>query len=137
MIDQQVNAMRAQNDARNATDIRNTTEQIAGRGFTQNSPLMAALTARYNVANTMANTGGERDIRMNAAQMNAEHLLRGQLAQEQQFATRQQEEISRQAARNHLLQVEGHGKFTLFGPKRLFGVAAPFSGGLLQQNLSQ
>lgn len=94
-IQQQVNSMRAGNDQTGATQMAKQTADTSGRGFGSNSPLLQALHGQTQ-ANTLAqNVGGERDIRLGAAQKNAGQLLNTQQAREQQFASRQNEDLER------------------------------------------
>lgn len=94
-VQQQVNAARAGNDQ--ATQARQAVmqRQMAGRGFGANSPLAMALGVGMGNQNLATNTGAEREIRWNAAQGNAQHQLATQQAREQQFASRQDEDIRR------------------------------------------
>jgi hypothetical protein len=94
-IQQQVNATRANNDAALAAQQQAMQSKMAGRGFGANSPLAQALGTSMQNANLAANTGAEREIRWDAASGNAEHLLNSQVAREQQFATRMDEDIRR------------------------------------------
>lgn len=107
-IQQQVNAMRAGNDQTGASQMAQQGRDTAGRGFGSRSPLLAALRGQTQ-ANTLAeNVGGEREIRLGAAQQNAGHLLGTQQAREGQFASRQREDIERRkpyfSLQNTLLQ---------------------------------
>jgi hypothetical protein len=52
---------------------------------------MALLGVTAGNAAQAANSAGERDIRLNAAQANARHVQQGQALREQQYASRQQE----------------------------------------------
>ncbi len=94
-VQQQVNAMRAHNDQKAQTQMQGNSQDLAGRGFGSNSPLLAALQGQAQANNLATNTAGARDIRLNAAQMNASHLLDTQQAREGQFASRQREDIER------------------------------------------
>src|SRR5262245_22635087 len=85
-IQQQVNAQKAATDLQTAGQIRRMQEQQAGRMGAQ-GPLAQALAAMYQGQGLAASTAAERETRMNAAQMNAAQVLRGQTAQEQQFAS--------------------------------------------------
>lgn len=94
-IQQQVNAMKSGNEQSSATQQQQQSRDLAGRGFGANSPLLAALHNQTQAATLGQNVGGERDIRLNAANANAGQLLKSQQAREQQFASRQQEDIQR------------------------------------------
>lgn len=94
-INQQVNSIRANTDAQAATQMRRNNASVVGRGFGGGSPLLAAL--NNSTANSAMATGtdAERNFRQQAAQTNATQVLKGQQAQEQQFASRQAESIER------------------------------------------
>ncbi len=94
-VQQQVNATRATNDAGLAAQQQAMQQKMAGRGFGANSPLAQALGTSMQNANLAANTGAEREIRWDAAQGNAAHRLESQVARENQFATRMDEDIRR------------------------------------------
>lgn len=94
-IQQQVNAQRAANDQKTAGAIRTQQQQMGGRGYGSRSPLAMELGQGLLAGNLATNTANERDTRINAAQLNAQHLLSGQKAQEEQFANRQGEDIQR------------------------------------------
>ncbi len=94
-IQQQVNASRAHNDQAAQTQMQSQAQQTAGRGFGSNSPLLQALQGQTQANNLATNTDNEREIRMGAAGQNAQHLLGTQQAREQQFSSRQREDIER------------------------------------------
>lgn len=94
-IQQQVNATRASNDATAANQTVQDQRDAGGRGFASNSPLLAMLNAGRQMSANQANTQAEQGLRLNAAQQNAGHILDTQQAREQQFASRQQEDIQR------------------------------------------
>lgn len=94
-INQQVNNARAINDQTMASRTRQSQESLAGRGFGANSPLAQAMAAQFGMQNLVANTDADRNIRWNAVEGNANQVLTGQQAREQQFASRQAEDIER------------------------------------------
>lgn len=94
-IQQQVNAARASNDATLASRQQQMRQQVAGRGFGSNSPLAQALGVQLQGQNLSANAEAGREIPWQAAQGNAQQLLRSEQARETQFANRQQEDIER------------------------------------------
>ena len=94
---QQVNSMRAGNDQQAQSQTRQAAQGLAGKGFGSQSPLLAALQAQYQGQAQQASTQGENDLRFQAAGANASQLLKGQQAQEAQFASRQQEATQRAA----------------------------------------
>jgi hypothetical protein len=94
-IQQQMNANRAQGAQETAGQVQGMQNRLAGSGFGANSPLAAALQTQMSMAN-MGNVANQnREFKQNAAQANAGQLLKAQTAQEQQFASRQQEDIER------------------------------------------
>jgi hypothetical protein len=94
-IQQQVNARTAANDAGTASRVQQMQNSMAGRGFGSNSPLAMALQGNMMNANVAANLANERETRLGSAQANTDAVFRGQQAQEQQFASRQREDIER------------------------------------------
>lgn len=95
LIEQQVNATRAQNDQATAGRQAKLGQELAGRGFGSRSPLAMALGEAMAGQNLAGNTQAEQSLRWDAAQGNARHVLDAQKAREVQFANRQQEEIER------------------------------------------
>ena len=94
-VQQRVNAQNAANQQAGATQERLQRRQAAGRGLASSSPLLAALGQQTQQGVLSANTAGERELRTQARQDNASQVLRSQQAREQQFASRQQEDIER------------------------------------------
>jgi hypothetical protein len=94
-VQQQVNAARAGNDQATASRMRQFTSETTGRGFSPSSPLISAMWGQLQGQNMGANTDAEREIRQGAAGQNAQQLLATQQAREQQFASRQDEDIRR------------------------------------------
>jgi hypothetical protein len=95
-IDERVNLMRAGNDATAAGQMSQQREDLAGRGFsTVNSPLAMELARRTQAQNMATNTAGENDLRWNAAQGNAQHLLATQSAAQGFFRQMMDEDIRR------------------------------------------
>lgn len=108
-IQEQVNAARGGIDAQTGTRMRGAAQQTAGRGFGgSRSPLLMALQGRIQGQGMAAGADAERGIRWDSAEGNAGHQLKGQMAQESQFAARRAEEIERQrvaqSGMNALLQ---------------------------------
>ncbi len=97
-IQADVNTMRATNDQSTAGQVRDMQQRLGGRGMGAGSPLSQALTGMFTGQNLQANTAGETEKRLSSAQANAKQVLAGQTAQEQQFASRQQEQIARETA---------------------------------------
>jgi hypothetical protein len=99
-IQQQVNAGRAFNDRKLGGNLRQIRQSAAGRGMAANSPLQQSLSTQARMGTAAANADLGRNVRWDAAQGNAQHVLGTQQAREQQFASRQQEDIERRKARN-------------------------------------
>lgn len=79
-VDEQVNLMRAKNDAKAETEVRDQLSRMGSTGYGTNSPLAQALSANARGKAFAANTEGENTLRWDAAQGNAEHLLQSELA---------------------------------------------------------
>lgn len=94
-VQQQVNASRATTDQTAAARNRQTQASLGGRGFGTRSPLLAALQGQTQNQAMATNAASERQIRWDASQGNAQHRLAGQTAAEDQFASRQREDIER------------------------------------------
>lgn len=94
-VQQQVNTSRANTDQSAASQMQNQTRQVASQGFGSNSPILAALKGQTLGNALQTNVGNETNIRQNAAQQNASHLLGTQQAAEGQYASRQAEDIKR------------------------------------------
>lgn len=94
-IQQQVNASRAQTDAATQTQQRASADQAAGRGFSSQSPLTLALQGQEAGQGLATKAANQNQIQWGAAQGNADQTLKGQQAREQQFASRQNEDIAR------------------------------------------
>ena len=94
-VNQQVNATRAQNDMAAQSQMKQQAQKVGGMGFGSNSPLLQALQGQTQAANLATNTQAEQQFRNQAAQLNAEHLFNTQQGRENQFASRQREDIER------------------------------------------
>ena len=88
-IQMQVNAAWARNDSRTQAQILQTQRELAGRGFSSNSPLLEALKVGYIGQNFRANNDAATSIRIQSAQANAEQILNGQKAVADQFNNQQ------------------------------------------------
>jgi hypothetical protein len=94
-VQEQVNKSRAANDAATFGRVRDMRAGLAGRGAGAQSPLASQLEAMYQGQNLQANTQQESDLRFRSQEGNARHLLAAQQAAEQQYASRQEEDIRR------------------------------------------
>lgn len=94
-VQQQVNARTGANDQATAGRVRDMQQRLSARGFQSNSPLAQALEAQYMGQNLAENATAGREIPWQAAQGNAQQLLAGQQAREDQYASRQREDIAR------------------------------------------
>lgn len=92
-IQQQVNAARAGNDQTTESQQQTQRQQLGGRGFGSNSPLLQALYGQSNASNLATNTANERDIRLGAAQKNASQLLATQGKAADVYGQRQAEKL--------------------------------------------
>lgn len=90
-IDQQVNASRAATDAAAASRSRSYANDLTGRGYGGNSPLLMAMQNQLQGQALAQNASSERDIRYQAAGANADQLLKTQQAREGAYASRQTE----------------------------------------------
>jgi hypothetical protein len=97
-IGQQVNAAQARNNAGTQSQQRGLQQSFAGRGFSSNSPLLQSLSTGLDMGRMRQNAEDTRQINWDSAQGNAQQLLAGQQAQEQQYANRMQEDIERRKA---------------------------------------
>lgn len=95
-IQQQVNRGVAGNDAQFAGLLRSLAGRFGGAGFSQNSPLLAALMQQAGAQNIAANTNVRTQLPFDIASGNASHLLQSQAAAENQFSNRQQEQLAAQ-----------------------------------------
>lgn len=77
-IQERVNAMRGSEQAGSEGDVRRLRKGLSSRGFGGNSPLYQALAQNRQAQARSSMTSGENDLRWNAAQGNAEHLLRSE-----------------------------------------------------------
>ena len=83
-IQQRVNAGRALTDAQRDTSIRRSQTNLANRGFaTRTSPLAMQLAEQQRGMAMMANAANENNLRWAAAQGNAEHVQKAQVANQQ------------------------------------------------------
>jgi hypothetical protein len=83
-------------NARDAAQRNRATENFTGaQGFTAQSPQLEAQRRLNDVMNSIQDTNARRDIPIQAAQVNAGHLLETQRARESQYGTRRAEDIAR------------------------------------------
>ena len=84
-----MNAAWAKNDSKTQAQILQTQKELTGRGFSSNSPLLEALKVGYVGQNFRANNDAATQIRIQAAQANAEQILNSQKAVADQFNNQQ------------------------------------------------
>jgi hypothetical protein len=84
-VRQQVNALYARADARASSAIVRDEQDLAGRGFASSSPVLAMLRQSRQAAASREAVEGEVDLTTKVAQANAELLLRGQEAANEQY----------------------------------------------------
>lgn len=92
---EQVNAARAQNDARTATQQRLLGQSAAARGFGAASPGIEAQRRSLAMANMRENATAEREIPFQAAQANADSMFRGQQLEQDMWQGREDSDIRR------------------------------------------
>ncbi|SIO38110.1 hypothetical protein SAMN05444166_4242 [Singulisphaera sp. GP187] len=104
-IQEQVNAAAAKGDARVASEIRKLTGDMAGRGFSSSSPILAALRVGLAGQNLRATLTASSQIKIEAAKVNAEAVYQGQKAVSEQFI--QQEQVLNDVERNNVTRQVG------------------------------
>lgn len=92
---QAVNASRAYTDQATQARTRTMQRNLGGQGLGSNSPMASALQMGYQNQGLNTNVSNEREIKTGMAGQNAQHVLGTQQARENQFATRQDEDIRR------------------------------------------
>jgi len=95
-IQQAVNRGVAGNDSRFAGLLRTLAGRFGAAGMSPDSGLLAALTANAGAQNIAQNANVRTQVPFDMATGNASHLLNSQVAQEGQFANRQQETLAAQ-----------------------------------------
>lgn len=103
-IQEQVNATRAQNDAKLASDQSALSRRLAGRGFGSRSPVGMMMSQAMAGQNLQGNTAAEQQLRFNAAEANAKQVLDAQRANVERVAGYNQQETERGRTRSGLLQ---------------------------------
>lgn len=104
-LQQQVNAAYSRNDARTTTQIRQAQGDLAGRGFSSNSPILDALRVGFITSNLRASIEAGSQIRLQAAQANVDSVFRGQQARSEQYIG--QEKVVLEAQHNQIEQTVG------------------------------
>src|SRR4051794_40927061 len=84
-IQQQVNAAYARNDAKTNSEALRLVEEMSGRGFSANSPILTALRVGLTGQNLRSSISAEQQIRLEGAKANAEQVLASQKALSEQF----------------------------------------------------
>lgn len=98
-VNQQVNAARAQGDQGAAEQTRQSQQRLAAQGFGSRSPIQAALQQQILTGAGASNADQERQIRLDAAQANAQQGLSvGSLANQQYQLNNDQDIRRRQFA---------------------------------------
>ncbi|MBX6314765.1 MAG: hypothetical protein IRY99_17890 [Isosphaeraceae bacterium] len=116
-IQRQINLAYARNDARTESQIRQAQGDLAGRGFSSNSPIMDALRVGFVGQNMRASNEAATQIRLASAQANVDSMFRGQQAKSEQFNQIQQ--VALDSERNQVTRQVG-----------LLGAVAQMVGGL-------
>lgn len=104
-IQQQVNAAYTRNDAKTQSATLDLIEQMTGRGFSANSPILNALQVGLLGQNLRASITAETQIRIQGAQANAEMLFNQQKAVSDQFIA--QEGVLVDEQRNEVTRTVG------------------------------
>lgn len=89
-VQAQVNSALARCDSRTQSQIRQMQGDLAGRGFSSNSPLADMLTVGLTGQNLRAGVDAEREIRFEAAKANSDAIFQVNQLQQQQFNQNQQ-----------------------------------------------
>lgn len=100
MIQQQINAGQASNQASADTQNRGAADKLAGQGFGTRSPLVAALQGATNMQTAAANADLARTTRWDAAQGNADQVYRTDQLATQQWDQAQRQDIDRRQMMN-------------------------------------
>jgi hypothetical protein len=104
-VQKQVNQAVARNDARTNSQILQTQRDLAGRGFSSNSPLLEAVRIGLTGQNLRANNDAETQIRLSASQANADQILKAQELVNTQF--NQQQEVVLESEKNQITRQVG------------------------------
>jgi hypothetical protein len=104
-VQKQVNQAVARNDARTNSQILQTQRDLAGRGFSSNSPLLEAVRVGLTGQNLRANNDAETQIRLSASQANADQILKAQELVNAQF--NQQQEVALESEKNQITRQVG------------------------------
>lgn len=104
-LQQQVNQAYARNDSRTQALIRQAQGDLAGRGFSANSPILDALKVGYITGNLRASIEAASQIRLQAAQANADAVFRSQQARSEQYLA--QENVLLEAEKNVITRQVG------------------------------
>jgi hypothetical protein len=104
-VQQQVNLAWARNDSRTQAQLLQTQKELAGRGFSSNSPLLEALKVGYLGQNLRSNAEAATTIRLQSAQANAEQTLKGQELRNTQF--NQQQGVAIESEKNQVTRQVG------------------------------
>lgn len=94
-IQEQVNATQAQNEQKGATSFRSAQRDLGGRGFGNNSPLLAQIRSNLAIGTQAANSQAQQTIPFQAASANAQQNLASQQAAAAQYNDIQQQGIQR------------------------------------------
>lgn len=100
-----VSAAAAKNDTRTQSEIRKLTGELSGRGFSSNSPILAALRVGLAAQNLRATLEGTTQIQIESAKANSEAIFNGQKAVSDQYI--QQEGVMVENAKNDTTRAVG------------------------------
>jgi len=93
-IQQQVNSASARSDTRTQSEIRRLIGDLSGRGFSTNSPILAALRVGLAGQNLKATLENATQIQLESAKLNADATFAGQKAVADQYNAQEQVLVS-------------------------------------------
>lgn len=104
-VQQLVNSSNARADAKSASEFTRISQQLAGRGFSSNSPILAALQVGLIGQNLRTAISAESQIRIDSAKLNGESITTRQKNASDQFI--QQEQVLLDSAKNDVTRTVG------------------------------
>lgn len=104
-IQQKVNQLRARADVKTQTESRKIMSDLTGRGFSASSPVVSALQASIAAQGLRTSIEGATDLMLKAAEVNADAVLKGQIAVADQWNKEEQALID--VAKNQTTRVVG------------------------------
>lgn len=99
-VQMSVNAAQAKADTRTQSEIRRVESDLSGRGFSTNSPILAAIRAGLASQNLRATLESQTKIQIEAATTNAQAIFDGQKAVSDQYLQQEQVLLSHEQNEN-------------------------------------